>query len=311
MAFVASGGDVIQFSVQNAINSDEKNIGVDVFHFSKSCGTFTRIVKKLLPLGLSGSELKFVCVKSLLNSTTGMYQTCLLLRHGQGYMKHANTEEFHVLLLEDHDSVFLLGSFEIQASQTSDIEFYFIDGPAVCWNLQGLVFFARYNSTLEKFTTDSVTVDNSMNEQPGVEFNLLWCGLIKNQIIAMGSKSEMTDDASGKARWTCVNHHQNDVQEIPLVPDVYVPIATCCLVREPLQLTSGCFNSIFDGLDVYLATNRGQLLNFVNGHLKSCWQLPFSDPGRIWTLEVILNLMVKPAPPPPPPTPHPPPPPRS
>ena len=284
---------MIQFSVQNAISSDEKNIGVDVFHFSKSCRTFTRTAKKLLPLGLTGSEFEFVCVKSLLNLTTGIYQTCLLLR--QGCMKHSSTEEFHVLLLEDYDSLYLLGSFEIEASQTSDIVFHFIDGPAVCWNLQGSVFFVLYNSTLEKCTTDSITVDNSMNEQLGVEFNLLWCGLIKNQMIAMGYKSEMTEGASGIARWICVSLHQNDIQEIPLVPDVYVPIATCCLVREPLQLASGCFNSIFDSLDVYLTTNRGQLLNFVNGRLKSCWQLPFSDPCGIWTSEVILNLIFKPA----------------
>ena len=289
MALVATGGDVIQFAMQNAINSDEKNIGLEVFHFSTSRRTFTRTARKLLPLGLSGSKFEFVCVKSLLNLSTGMYQTCLLLR--QAHKKHASAEEFHVLVLEDYDSLFLFGSFEIHASQTSDIEFYFIDGPAICWNLQGSVFFARYNSTLEKFTTDSITVDNSMNEQPGVEFNLLWCGLIKNQMIAMGSRAEMTGDASCLTRWTCVNHHQNDVQEIPLVPNVYVPIATCCLIREPLQLTSGS-NAMFDGLDVYLATNRGQLLNFVNGCLKSCWQLPFSDPCRIWMLEVILNLMV-------------------
>ena len=126
MALVASGGDVIQFSVQNAISSDEKNIGVDVFHFSKSCRTFTRTAKKLLPLGLTGSEFEFVWVKSLLNLTTGIYQTCLSLR--QGCMKHPSTEEFHVLLLEDYDSLFLLGSFEIEASQTSDIVFHFIDG---------------------------------------------------------------------------------------------------------------------------------------------------------------------------------------
>lgn len=289
MALVASGGDVIQFSLQNGINSNEKNIGVEVFHFYKSCRTFTRTTKKFLPLGLSGpetSEFEIVRVKSLLNSSTGMYQTCLLLR--QGHMEHVSTETFHVLLLEDYNSLFLLGSFEIQASQTSDIEFHFIDGPGVCWTLQGSIFFAQYNSTLEKFTTDSITVDSSKNEQLGVEFNLLWCGLIKNQMVAMGSRSEMTGDASCITRWTCVNHHQNDVQEIPLVPNAYVPIATCCLVREPFELKSG-FNSVFDGLLVYLATNRGQLLNFVNGSPRSCWQLPFSDPCKMFMLEVILN----------------------
>lgn len=286
MAFLAFGGDVIHFSMHNAAHSGEKRIGVDVFHFSKSCRSFRRTAKKLLPLGVTGSELEFVSVKCLVNSSTGMYQVCFLLRQAQ--MKPSNTRKCHVLLLEDYDSLFLLGSFEINASKTSNIEFHFIDGPAVCWSLKGSVYFARYNSALEKFTTDSITVDNSMNEQPGADFNLLWCGLIKNQMVAMGSKSEMTDDASCLTRWTCVNHHQNDSQVIPLVPSVYVPITTCCLLREPFQVVK-CerFNSSFDGLDVYIATNRGQLLNFVNGCLKNCWKLPFSDPCRIWMLEVI------------------------
>ncbi|KAL9973139.1 hypothetical protein ACROYT_G019556 [Oculina patagonica] len=288
MAFLASRGDVIHFSMQNGANNGEKQIGIDVFHFSKSCRSFRRTAKKSLPLGITGSKLEFVSVKCLVNSNTGMYQMCLLLRQPQ--RKPSSTEEFHVLLLEDYDSVFVLGSFEIQASKTSSIEFHFIDGPSICWSLQGLLYFARYNSALEKFTTDSITVDNSMNKQPGVDFNLLWCGLLKNQMVAMGSKSEMTDSASCLTRWTCVNHHQNDVQEIPLVPNVYVPITTCCFVREPFQaVKSGRINSSFDGLDVYIATNRGQLLNFVNGCHKYCWQLPFSDPCRIWMLELAPN----------------------
>ena len=287
MAFLASGGDVIHVSMQNG----EKHIGIDVFHFSKSCRSFRRTVKKLLPLGITGSELAFVSVRCLLNSSTGMYQVCLLLRQAQ--MKQSNTEEFHVLLLEDYDSVLLLGSFEIRASKISDIEFHFVDGPAVCWSLQGTLYFSRYNFAAEQFTTDSIIVDNSMKEQPGVDFNLLWCALIKNQMVAMGSKSEMTDDTGCVTRWTCVNHHQNDVQEIPLIPNVYVPIVTCCLVREPFEaVASGHFNSPYDGLDVYFTTNRGQLLNFVNGCLKNCWQLPFSDPCRMWMLEVIKTVLV-------------------
>lgn len=284
MAFLAFKGDVIHFPLQNAGSIGGKHIGVHVFHFSKSCRSFRRTVTKSLPLGISGADLELVCVKCLLNTSTGMYQACLLLR--QARLKHSSAEEFHVLLLEDYDSVLLLGSFEIShATKTSDIVFHLIDGPAVCWTSQGSVYFAHYNPTLEKFTTDSVTVDNSMNEQSGVEFNLLWCGLINNEMVAMGSKSEITDDASHLTRWTCVNHLQDNVQQIALVPNVYVPIATCCL---PLKVvTFGCFNSAYDRLDVYLATNRGQLLNFVSGRLKNCWQLPFSDPCRIWTLEVI------------------------
>ena len=35
----------------------------------------------------------------------------------------------------------------------------------------------------EKFTTDSVTVDNSMNERSSVEFTVSWCGLLMIIII--------------------------------------------------------------------------------------------------------------------------------
>ena len=289
MAALAFRGDILHFSLQNAAKHGSNHMELDVFHYSKSGKSFRRIEKRLLPLGISGLELRIVSAKCLLNSSTGMYQVCLLLR--QAKMKQSNTETFHVLLLEDYDSLLLLGSFEIHGSKTSDIELHFIDGPGVGWSLQGSVYFVRYNSAVDKFTTDSISVDTSMDEQPGVNFNLLWCGLIKNQMVAMGSKSEMTDDVIHLVRWTCANHHQNDIQEIPLVPNVYVPIATCCLVREPFQVvTSGRFNSPFDGLDVYLATNQGQLLNFINGCLKNCWQLPFSDPCRIWIMEVISML---------------------
>ena len=295
MAALAFRGDILHFSLQNAAEHGSNHIDLDVFHYSKSCKSFSRTEKKPLPLGISGSELRIVSAKCLLNSSTGMYQVCLLVR--QAKIKQSNTETFHVLLLEDYDSLLLLGSFEIHGSKTSDIELHFIDGPGVCWSLQGSVYFARYNSALDKFTTDSISADTSMDEQRGVNFKLLWCGLIKNQLVAMGSKSEMTDNAMHLVRWTCANHNQDDIQEIPLVPNVYVPIATCCLVREPFQVTtSGRFNSPFDGLDVYLATNRGQLLNFINGCLQNCWPLPFSDPCRIWIMEVIsiyhLNSLV-------------------
>ena len=288
MAFLAFRGDLTHFSLQNTGNSRENHVEIQVFRFSKSCKCLKSTAKKLLPLGISGPELEFITVKCLLNSTTGIYQPFFLLRQAQ--MKHSSAQELHVLLLEDNDSLIWLGSFEIgHVSKTSDIEFYFCDGPTVCWVFECAVFVARYNSALEKFTTDSITVDNSMGEQSNVEFNLLWCGLIKNPIVAMGSKSEMTDDASYVTRWTCVNHTQKDVQEIPFVPNVYVPITTCCLVREPLRVVSafGC-NSAFDCVDVYLATNRGQLLNFVSGSLKNCWQLPFKDTCRMWMLEVII-----------------------
>ena len=38
-------------------------------------------------------------------------------------------------IVEDYDSVILRGSFEIShVSPTQNIEFYFCDGPTVCWN---------------------------------------------------------------------------------------------------------------------------------------------------------------------------------
>ena len=225
-----------------------------------------------------------------MNLTTGMYQPFILLR--QIGMKHSSTQELHVLLLEDYDSVILRGSFEIShVSPTQNIEFYFCDGPTVCWNFEGVMYFACYNTVLEKFTTDSVTVDNSMYERSSVEFTVSWCGLLRGQVVSMGVKSEMTDDTSTLKRWTCVNHTHKDVQEVSLVPNLYVPIATCCHVREPLNVGEFGGNSAYDNVNVYLATNRGQLLSFVNGRLKTYWQLPFKDPCRMWILEVTNILL--------------------
>ena len=129
----------------------------------------------------------------------------------------------------------------------------------------------------EKFTTDSVTVDNSMNERSSVEFTVSWCGLLRGQVVSMGVKSEMTDDTSTLKRWTCVNHTHKDVQEVSLVPNLYVPIATCCHVREPLNVGEFGGNSAYDNVNVYLATNRGQLLSFVNGRLRTYWQRPLQN----------------------------------
>ena len=115
--------------------------------------------------------------------------------------------------------------------------------------------------------------------------------IIKGQVVSMGVKSEMTDDTSTLKRWTCVNHTHKDVQEVSLVPNLYVPIATCCHVREPLNVGEFGGNSAYDNVNVYLATNRGQLLSFVNGRLKTYWQLPFKDPCRMWILEVTNILL--------------------
>ena len=267
-------GDVIFFSLMGS--NDENCIEVQIFGFSKSSRSFTRTAKQLLPLWILGHELELVSAKFLMNSTTGMYQPFILLR--QIGMKHSSTQELHVLLLEDYDSVILRGSFEIShVSPTQNIEFYFCDGPTVCWNFEGVMYFACYDAVLEKFTTDSVTVDNSMDERSGVEFNIFWCGLLRGQVVSMGVKSEMTDDASTLERWTCVNHTHKDVQEVSLVPNLYVPIATCCHVREPLNVGEFGGNSAYDNVNVYLATNRGQLLSFVNGRLRTYWQRPLQN----------------------------------
>ena len=288
---LAFKGDVLRFSVGNTGTNGEQYITLQVYNFSKSSRCFQKSTDRVLSLDSSISPaLEFVSVKCLLNTTSGLYQPCLLLR--QAPTKRPRSKEFKVFLLEDYDSISLLGNFEVNHSETSHVVFHLCDGPSVCWTLEGSVYCARYDSTLEKFTVDSLLVDNSMNEQPGVEFNLLWCGLVHGEMVAMGAKSELShDDAPLQTRWTCVNHSRSDIQEIPLVPNVYVPIATCCFVRETNQeVRFGCSNSGYEGLEVFLTTNRGQLLEFLSGCLKSCWQLPFNDPYRIWMLEVMFCL---------------------
>lgn len=287
--FIAFKGDVLRLSVGNTGTKGEQYIALQVHNFSKSSRSFQRSTDKVLSLDSSSSPgLEFMSVKCLLSTTSGLYQPCLLLR--QVPKSRARREEFNVFVLEDYDSVSLLGSFEVNHSETSHVEFHLCDGPSVCWTLEGSVYWARYDASLDKFTVNSLAVDDSMNEQPGVEFNLLWCGLICGEMVAMGAKLELSgDDAPLLTRWTCVSHSRSDIQEIPLVPNVYVAIATCCFVRETFQEVGlGGSDSVYDGLEIFLTTNRGQLLEFVSGRLKNCWQLPFNDPYRIWILEVMF-----------------------
>ena len=262
------------FSLLNTGNNDENCIEVQIFGFSKSSRSFTRTAKQLLPLGILGHELKLIYAKCLMNSTTGMYQPFILLR--QIRMKHSSTQELHVLLLEDYDSVILRGSFEISHVSLRILNFIFVMASQFVGILKGLCTLHAM-MPFEKFTTDSVTVDNSMNERSSVEFTVSWCGLLRGQVVSMGVKSEMTDDTSTLKRWTCVNHTHKDVQEVSLVPNLYVPIATCCHVREPLNVGEFGGNSAYDNVNVYLATNRGQLLSFVNGRLRTYWQRPLQN----------------------------------
>ena len=291
--FAALKGDIIRLFIENAARNANIYIALQVYHFSKSSRSFRITADKVLPLDIpTVAELQISSVKCLLNRTSGIYQPCLLLR--QAPIKSGGREKFHVLLLEDYNSVFMLGSFEVNHPKSSQIEFLLIDGPAVCWALEGCVYFARYDLALQKIIVDSLTVVNSLNDLPGLEFNLLWCGLLQSEMIAMGAKSKMSDDGTTVlTRWTCVIHPQNHIQEIQIVPHVYVAVATCCCVREPLQeVTFGSCDSIFDGLQIFLTTNRGQLLKFVSGRLKNCWQLPFSDPCRVWILEVPTIILL-------------------
>lgn len=287
--FTAFKSDVLRLCIENTGNDGSHGISLQVYNFSRSSKCFKRSLDKVLPLSSSTfSPFEIVSVKCLLNASSGLHLPCLLLRHAPTNL--ASGEEFDVLLLENYDSVLLRGSFEVTRMETLNIEFHLLDGPSVCWTLGGTAYCARYDSILEKFTVDSLAVDNSMNEQPGVEFNLFWCGLIRGQVVAMGAKSDLTD-TSLSPRWTCVNHSQSSIQDIPLVPNVYAPIVTCCFVREAIhEVSLGSSESFYDGLEIFLATNWGQLLKFANGCLKNCWQLPFKDPERIWVIEVLSHF---------------------
>ena len=283
--YEAFNGDVISFATENATRNMDRHIALQVHHFSKSSGSFEKTLDKVLSLNISTfCELQVWRVKCSLDTRFGIYRPCILLR--QASSKNDNVEKYHVFLLESYDSLIMIGSFEVNRTGKSQIEFHLIDGPAVCWAVEGCVVFARYDPKLEKMTVETINVIDSLNKPPVEEFNLFWCGLLRDETVAMGTKLHVTTDGENVlTRWTCISHPQNHIQEIPLIPNVYIPIVTFILIRD---VSFGRSETMYDGLEVFLTTNHGQLLKFMDGHLKNCWPLPFNDACRIWILEVGL-----------------------
>lgn len=287
--FLAFKGAVLKFSIGNTGQNDDKCISTEVFKFCKSSKCFKRSTQKVLPLSvqnLPGHKCELESAKCLLNTMSGVCQPSLLLCHLP--RKHTGRVELSVFVMEDYDSLSLLGSFSVDQTQISPLDFHFIDGPSVCWTSEGAVYQAKYDCQLGKFTLNSRTLGSSMKEQPRVDFNLHWCGVLLGETVAMGATFESAQQPS---RWKCVNLSRGDIQEISLVPSVYVPIATCLSVREPFPQLAYDFTSIssYHELEIYLATKRGQLLKFVSRRLQNCWKLPFSNPSCIFLLEVYVN----------------------
>ena len=281
--YEAFNGDVIGFATENATRKMDRHIALQVHHFSKSSRSFEKTLDKVLSLNISTfSELQVWRVKCSFDTRFGIYRPCILLR--QTSSKHDNIEKYHVFLLESYDSLIMIGSFEVNRTRKSQIEFHLIDGPAVCWAVEDCVIFARYDPTLEKMTVETISVIDSINKPPVEEFSIFWCGLLRDETVAMGTKRHVTSDGENiLTRWTCVSHTQKHIQEIPLVPNVYIPVVTFILIRD---VSFGQSETMYDGLEVFLTTDRGQLLTFMDGHLKNCWSLPFNDACRIWILEV-------------------------
>ena len=287
--FLAFKGAVLKFSIGNTDQNDEKCISTEVFKFCKSSKCFKRSAEKVLRLtvrNLPGHKCELDSAKCLLNTMSGVCQPSLLLCHLP--RKHTGRVELSVFVMEDYDSLSLLGRFSVDQTQISRLDFHFIDGPSVCWTSEGAVYQAKYDSQLEKFTLTSIALGSSMKEQPRADFTLHWCGVLRGETVAMGATF---DSAQQPSRWMCINLSRRDIHEISLVPSVYVPIATCLSVRETFPQLASDFTSIssYHELEIYLATKHGQLLKFVSRRLQNCWQLPFSNPSCIFLLEVYIN----------------------
>ncbi|XP_067040518.1 uncharacterized protein [Acropora muricata] len=223
--FLAFKGAVLKFSIGSTDQNDEKCISTEVFKFCKSSKCFKRSAEKVLRLtvrNLPGHKCELDSAKCLLNTMSGVCQPSLLLCHLP--RKHTGRVELSVFVMEDYDSLSLLGRFSVDQTQISRLDFHFIDGPSVCWTSEGAVYQAKYDSQLKKFTLDSIALGSSMKEQPRADFTLHWCGVLRDETIAMGAT---VDSAQQPSRWKCINLSRRDIHEISLVPSVYVPIATC------------------------------------------------------------------------------------
>ena len=301
--FVAYRGSVIQLMQRCSQDVQFENscARIRLYRYTDSSQTFIK-TEKTLPFGISGaSVLKFKCV---LDRTSGLNRPCLLVQQlrkkRSGYIEMT----CHVLFLsENFDSFLTLGCFDLNLSDEDSsqhpCEIKLFDGPCVCWTGGTSLYFVSAGLSGTLTVTSHLVTELIPNVQPN-GFVIHWCGNLKGETVAMGTtKTAIIDETSmgGKGlswKWVCVNLSQGRITapNTCFVPAPYVSIVTCYSIFT----TPGAFGkrsgrssvTKMNHVQVFIATNQGQLLEFKSGHLNNCWKLPFVDPCNICTMEVTL-----------------------
>lgn len=293
-----------------------KFLDVEPPHACEKCLKKTGQTK--LQIGNSEEKFNILNFECIIHEYTGLKSPCLLVQRSKvGEAKGTGTKNYLELFsLSDLESnspnIQKIGFFNLGVDNLSKVCVKLFDGPTVCWTVGHHVYLVgKESSTDDRFSlrrwpkTDStLSLKNTTNP------DILWCGNVDNRPVILVANRKFSDFSSSTSSETSacmdlIDVHKSKVFDsdgTPLVPDVYVSIASCCFVymsdvycvsTETVVKDSKTF--LWDSksvrkpsscLKVLVGTNQAQLIEFNKGHFKRFWQLPFEDACSIALAEV-------------------------
>ncbi|XP_030642445.1 Fanconi anemia group B protein [Chanos chanos] len=264
-------GEVLLFRCKHARQKDrDSRLGSEItcwrMFFDKETVCFSMRDDRIFPMFNSAREVDIVCCASALDVRRGQKVPCVLLRLCK---KRVSAFTYMLYSLVTPAKAELHVEFVLPYEMRDNVTI--LQGPTLVWSNEDTVF---YTSPLS----------GGVNEIP-IHMNVHFIGELptpKRKIIALGSRTFPEEDV--KSQSNAMNVNKNLIYFIEdgnasdgtfMVPDAYSCVIQCVCVVEAKR-RNGTLSSV-----VVAATNRKQLVCFVNGLPRDVCQLPYNEPQTI------------------------------
>ncbi|XP_022110126.1 Fanconi anemia group B protein-like isoform X2 [Acanthaster planci] len=293
-----NGGNAIEAERMESFAHVKPTLLAESFQFSTESGKFEpRGEKVTLELG-NGSDMRLHAIARITDSRTGLNSPCIVIeqrvRQKRDMLVSAAGDrtviseryKLSVVLLSVSKKKFVLCCHFHLAYSLKSTKLFLQDGPTVCWEHQGSVYFTQSFGPLNHTELDVVKLDGGCWKPTN---SLKWFGFINGDAVAMGTKRSPTHEYShGEMvfdlgyRWTVVklNNSCSGVSSTPTahelleIPHEYSNIAHCVQVFQSSTTQSG-------KVLVLVATGQSQLVEICGGFVRRACSLTFSDASGI------------------------------
>lgn len=247
-------------------------VTLTVHGYSNDTRQFVKKKEKQRQLDMEGPSIRVAGFECIVEYETGIRQPCLLI---ENYCDRTKQFSLSFFFLVNINSFVKVASFTLRRS-ISSLEYRLTDGPCVSWLNRNYLEFLRWNATSRSLEHSSRICTS---DELHTSLKLLWSGVMDDKLVAIATVKSETN----MMEWLCIDFERGLVPSEKILPSVYSSTALCCHVGD------------HDGIAqerIYIATSMRQLIGFQQGKLVSHFQLPFDDPCRIVSIEVINNYFI-------------------